>query len=333
MFDCKICNEKFSKIVGLSLHLIQRHNIKLLQYYIDYEKFIIPKCECGEDLKYINGLNFQKTCGDKECLKSHFIKVNKMKMNNETRLKISNSMKKLSKDGKLLGWAINKDKERRSYPEKFFIKLMEMNNLYSQFIIKEKLSFNKYFLDFAFVEMKIDVEIDGQQHYITQDAIDYDNERDNFVMDSGWKVYRINWLELKKEPKKVINNLIIWLSENSKYRKYDISKTLEELKPKQKKNYIRVKKPKISKNQKIKKIKITRKRNEYFLDRKNHYDEKIQPIINKILNSDIDFSKYGWVKEVSKLIGISENKGGFWLKKNMNDFYNKKCCKRNAPII
>ena len=31
-------------------------------------------------------------------------------------------MKKLSKDGKLLGWAINKDKERRSYPEKFFIK-------------------------------------------------------------------------------------------------------------------------------------------------------------------------------------------------------------------
>ena len=64
-------------------------------------------------------------------------------------------MKKLHSEGKLSGWVINKDLH------KYFIKLMQMNNLFSKFTIKEKLSFGKYFLDFAFIEIKADVEIDG----------------------------------------------------------------------------------------------------------------------------------------------------------------------------
>ena len=40
-----------------------------------------------------------------------------------------------------------------------------------------------------------------------------------------------------------------------------------------------------------------------------------------------------WVKGVSKILGISENKGGWRMKRNMLDFYNEKCWKRNAPII
>ena len=37
-------------------------------------------------------------------------------------------------------------------------------------------------------------------------------------------------------------------------------------------------------------------------------------------------------KKVSKIIGISENKGGQCIKKNMPDFYIN-CFKRNVPIV
>ena len=46
-----------------------------------------------------------------------------------------------------------------------------------------------------------------------------------------------------------------------------------------------------------------------------------------IQQSNIDFSKFGWVKEVSKLFGISENKAGTYIAKNFPEFY-KSCYKR-----
>ena len=46
-----------------------------------------------------------------------------------------------------------------------------------------------------------------------------------------------------------------------------------------------------------------------------------------ILNSDIDFSKIGWVKQVSEIIGICPQKTGQWMFHNMPDFY-ETCYKR-----
>jgi len=45
---CKICNLGFISLRGLGLHLLQKHSLKLIDYYTDYEDFIIPKCSCGE---------------------------------------------------------------------------------------------------------------------------------------------------------------------------------------------------------------------------------------------------------------------------------------------
>ncbi len=49
---------------------------------------------------------------------------------------------------------------------------------------------------------------------------------------------------------------------------------------------------------------------------------------NIIQNSNIDFSKYGWVKEISKKFNVAGNKGGKYIKKHFPDFYNT-CYKRN----
>lgn len=47
-----------------------------------------------------------------------------------------------------------------------------------------------------------------------------------------------------------------------------------------------------------------------------------------IKNSNVDFSKFGWVKKISFLTGIKHQKVSMWMKRYMNDFYEKNCFKR-----
>jgi len=47
-----------------------------------------------------------------------------------------------------------------------------------------------------------------------------------------------------------------------------------------------------------------------------------------IINSDIDFSKFGWVNNVANIIKQKPQKVKVWMKKYMLDFYNKNCFKR-----
>jgi len=60
--------------------------------------------------------------------------------------------------------------------------------------------------------------------------------------------------------------------------------------------------------------------------------EKINNLINKITISNINFSKLGWVKEVSKILNIKQQKVNGWMKKNMKEFYEKNCFKRGSKL-
>ena len=49
-----------------------------------------------------------------------------------------------------------------------------------------------------------------------------------------------------------------------------------------------------------------------------------------ILNSDIDFTKHGWVKKVALLLGCKQtNHAGIWIRKHMPEFY-KNCYRRKT---
>lgn len=50
-----------------------------------------------------------------------------------------------------------------------------------------------------------------------------------------------------------------------------------------------------------------------------------------IKNSNITFHKFGWVNEVSNILGISPQKVNEYMKRYMPDFYENKCFKRKAP--
>ena len=54
--------------------------------------------------------------------------------------------------------------------------------------------FGKYFLDFKIEigNVLLDLEIDGKQHN-SEERILHDKERDNFLKNNGYIVYRISW--------------------------------------------------------------------------------------------------------------------------------------------
>lgn len=75
------------------------------------------------------------------------------------------------------------------------------------------------------------------------------------------------------------------------------------------------------------KVRIKQISKEHKVDKRTYRDDFIN-LKNKrwtiIQKSNIDFTKFGWVKEISKLFGIAENKAGKYIEKNFPDFY-KNC--------
>lgn len=85
---------------------------------------------------------------------------------------------------------------------------------------------------------------------------------------------------------------------------------------------------------KLEKRKRIKKRNRIF---HNTHDEIIK---NLILNSNVDFNKRFWVREISKIIKYTNSATKRWMKKNMREFYEENCYKstveknkqKNGPI-
>jgi very-short-patch-repair endonuclease len=60
---------------------------------------------------------------------------------------------------------------------------------------------NKWFIDFAFVNDKIAIEIDGKQHNLPERQ-KIDAEKDAWLTQNGWAVYRLAWKNPTKETRK-----------------------------------------------------------------------------------------------------------------------------------
>ena len=72
---------------------------------------------------------------------------------------------------------------------------------------------------------------DGQQHFRTIDAINHDFNRDKYLVENGWIVYRIAWLELKNDNENIVKCFFDWLDQNDKKcRKYDVDELLKKVK-------------------------------------------------------------------------------------------------------
>ena len=96
---------------------------------------------------------------------------------------------------------------QESYPEIYFTELFENEKIH---LHKEYYCLG-YFLDFCDPIKKIDIEIDGEQHYVDAKMVEHDKIRNAVLEEAGWTVFRVRWAEYKamtEEHKYTIINQI-----------------------------------------------------------------------------------------------------------------------------
>lgn len=210
----------------------------------------------------------------------------------ETKKKISLSrIKFLEENPDKVPYLLNHYSKGESYAENYFDKILSETLKYERYY-----QVNQYQLDFAFVEKMIDLEIDGDQHYLDNRIIESDKRRNKKLNKLGWKILRIKWSDYKKlekiQKEEVIKNLIKYLENNS-----DIP---PEIPRKEKKIYL------------CKCGKEMFRTSKMCVDCKSFKDRKVKDRPTKeILNEDVKM--FGYVK-TGKKYGVSDNTIRKWLK-------------------
>lgn len=119
----------------------------------------------------------------------------------EHKKKISESMKKAHKERRAHNIGECRWKCEPSYPERFFMEVIK-NEFQDQKYVREYYILG-YSLDFAWVDKKLEIEIDGEQHEKIENQI-HDQQRDQILRENGWETLRIKWKEMFNDPKKYI---------------------------------------------------------------------------------------------------------------------------------
>lgn len=122
-------------------------------------------------------------------------KAKKQKHSQETKIKISKArIKYLAENPEMVPYKLNHYSKGPSYPERYWKKIFDSVGLK----YTEQYQIHTYQLDFALVEEKIDIEIDGEQHYLDERIVESDKRRNEYLKSLGWKIIRIRWSEYKK---------------------------------------------------------------------------------------------------------------------------------------
>ena len=112
------------------------------------------------------------------------------KVSAETRERISKSMKKFIKENPdKVPYILNHKSKGPSYPEIIWKGILISRGI----CFEEQFKQGSYSLDFALLDKKIDLEIDGEQHYTDERIVLHDQKRTEYLSSIGWKVIRVRW--------------------------------------------------------------------------------------------------------------------------------------------
>lgn len=180
---CPICSKCFSKN-GIGSHISRAHN-RL--------KLATPSWNKGKTKE-----TDSRIAAASLKLTGRPSKMKGMTHTTETKAKVSAAMKKAHSEGR--GWSIGKTRNQRepSYPEKFFMLVIE--NEFTDKDYQQEYRVSKFAIDFAWVEKKIAIEIDGQFHSLPE-YVERDARKDKCLEENGWKLLRIPWKLMYADPK------------------------------------------------------------------------------------------------------------------------------------
>lgn len=221
-----------------------------------------------------------------------------------TKQRISLARKKyLQKHPDKVPYKLNHS-SRKSWPEEIFERALNRHNISGW--IRRYMN-GRYEYDFAFPLLKIDVEIDGNTHSL-RSVKRIDKERDEWSKSQGWTVVRFDARHVLRNVEQCIQLLQKCLNNVN----VDITCEIHHL---------------------FSMLRTGRERRCLARQQRQQEKQKVQQLrIEKIRNSKIDFSSFGWVKQVAELIDILPQKVNHWMKKNMPDFFRNNCFRSKTSM-
>ena len=203
MYKCETCGKEFDNLQKLGGHK-SSHNRKKKE-----NKESIRICKhCGVYVE--NPLQLGGHITSCKLNPKHDDIINKLKISSKNRrhsddikLKISESMKLAHKENRAWNIGMSRWNNEKSYPEIFFEKVI--NNEFDDKKYTTEYPIGIYSLDFAWVDKRLGIEIDGEQHERFKEYKDRDIKKDKLYNKEGWKILRIKWIDLFNNTKEWIN--------------------------------------------------------------------------------------------------------------------------------
>lgn len=284
---CKICKRVFTTKSNYAHHIKEcneEENKEILKLYYDDLISASKIIKMGYNKGAVDFLIRDNKRNMSEQLKIHCA-ANPRKVSDDTKQKIRVARSKFMGMQRTNEWRRNK----QTYIEKIFSDIVKRNNLSEKFDIVTEYSVFPYYLDFAFLNIKLDVEIDGSQHIFYERQRNIDIKRNEALILLGWKVYRIPGFKLKNEFEETEKLFLEYLdSFDIQPKLYSFPETIIE--------YQKIKELK-------EKEKITQRQEQKIKKKIENINEKKKKL--ELLLKDIDVTKRGWLTNLSKRIKMS----------------------------
>jgi very-short-patch-repair endonuclease len=225
MFECKICDRKLDNVGNLKQHIKKCEKLsvikdELIRLYVN-ESYSI------KDLRkkfQVQSTDIKNILGDKVRALSDANKLAHKKY--PENFKHTDESKKIMREKRLEFMKNNPEKtawrlSNVSYPEKLCIEYIENNRLDKKYSIVREYSVFPYFIDFAFVNEMVAVEIDGSQHLLPERK-ESDNKKDELLNELGWVVIRVSEKEIKTNIDEVFKQIGLLIKNKPKINNHRI---------------------------------------------------------------------------------------------------------------
>lgn len=314
-FICKICNTSINGYAQFLKHLHECHSIQtIIEYCIQYEP--ITCIECGKQslntrkhvdnafVKYGNAIS--QYCSNR-CKMLHASKhINRHKphsLESKEKCRIAR-LKQLQNIAFAKPW-YKRHKRQLSKLEAWFADKILEYKLEETFDIANEYIEYPYSIDFAFLNCKIAVELDGQMHFKVPGAHEHDIKKTKHLISCGWHVFRIAFYEANDMTFNMFLEFLKTVQANPKILKSrivnytDACKVLQYQSEHNKQRQLLHESIKCSKEkQKLNIAKIRRQ---------------------QLLESNIDLTKFGWCVKVAKLWCVKSQYVRHYMQKYMPD--------------
>ena len=208
-WKCTICGSIFRTRHLMQVHRKEQHSeIKKTFGLTDLISYDCPFCGRHRD----NVRRCAKSAHILHCYKNpNRIPKKGYKLSDEQKKRISEKMKKAHQEGRAGTFPSRKNCEH-SYPEKWLIGVLNRElGFIEDKDYKTEYFFHKQFLDFAWPERKLCIEVDGQQHERFPERKLNDAKKDENLKAENWNLLRIKWSDIYNNTQECIQQILSFL--------------------------------------------------------------------------------------------------------------------------